>query len=418
MRAVEVQTRLRQRAEYTHQYNAMHGRHGWLRLTPAYSVKIVDEILDLNPNARRILDPFSGTATTGLCAAYRGYPAFSTDINPFLVWVGRIKTGWYECESVRFTQEAAAAILHKVSEQRAALSHEPPIQNIERWWCPDALRFLRNLKGELDLAFPENCPERSLLALAFCRTVIKLSNAAFNHQSMSFKEATSQSELFDGSTYLQHCIATFREASNLVVQSASDNPSGSCEFMQGDAREIDKVASGSFDLVITSPPYPNRMSYIRELRPYMYWLGYLQNGRDAAELDWSAIGGTWGIATSRLLQWKRSSNSYSPKFFNVILDEIACEKNPNGFLLSNYVAKYFEDIWTHLNGLTKILADEASVHFIVGNSTFYGVIVPTERLYADMLKDLGFVQVDVRPVRKRNSKKELVEFDVSGKWKM
>ncbi|WP_322490103.1 hypothetical protein [Chloroflexus sp.] len=38
-------------------------------------------------------------------------------------------------------------------------------------------------------------------------------------------------------------------------------------------------------LVITSPPYPNRMSYIRELRPYMYWLGYLNNGRDAGELD-------------------------------------------------------------------------------------------------------------------------------------
>ncbi len=54
---------LRQRAEYTHKYNAMHGRHGWLRLTPAYSVKIVDELLSANPDARRVHDQ-RGTTTT------------------------------------------------------------------------------------------------------------------------------------------------------------------------------------------------------------------------------------------------------------------------------------------------------------------------------------------------------------------
>jgi hypothetical protein len=31
-------------------------------------------------------------------------------------------------------------------------------------------------------------------------------------------------------------------------------------------------------------------------RPYMYWLGYLRDGRAAGELDWQAIGGTWGCA--------------------------------------------------------------------------------------------------------------------------
>ena len=46
------------------------------------------------------------------------------------------------------------------------------------------------------------------------------------------------------------------------------------------------------------------MSYIRELRPYMYWLGFLTNGRQAGELDWAAIGGTWGCATSNLNSWE------------------------------------------------------------------------------------------------------------------
>ena len=36
--------KLRQRADYTHKFNVGAGRHGWLRLTPAYSVKVVEEI--------------------------------------------------------------------------------------------------------------------------------------------------------------------------------------------------------------------------------------------------------------------------------------------------------------------------------------------------------------------------------------
>ena len=53
---------------------------------------------------------------------------------------------------------------------------------------------------------------------------------------------------------------------------------------------------------------------------------------------------------------------------------------------------------------------------IVGNSVFYGVLTPTERIYAALLRKAGFSTVSIRPIRKRNSKRELVEFEVSGSW--
>ena len=56
------------------------------------------------------------------------------------------------------------------------------------------------------------------------------------------------------------------------------------------------------------------MSYIRELRPYMYWLSYLRDGREAGELDWKAIGGTWGIATSRVGKWSPSEGDQKTGF--------------------------------------------------------------------------------------------------------
>ncbi|MBI3760952.1 MAG: SAM-dependent methyltransferase, partial [Chloroflexi bacterium] len=178
---------------------------------------------------------------------------------------------------------------------------------------------------------------------------------------------------------------------------------------RGDAREVRAAVTGPYDTVITSPPYPNRMSYIRELRPYMYWLGYLADGREAGEMDWKAIGGTWGIATSRLQQWESNGATIEHDGFGEMIDHIA-EVSP---ILARYVHKYFADIACHLQSLKTVLAPGARAFYIVGNSKFYDTLVPVERIYASLMKQTGFGDVRIATLRKRNSKKELLEFCVS-----
>lgn len=403
---------LRQRADYTHKYNHTSGRHGWLRLTPAYSVKVVDELLSAFPgNPSHVLDPFCGTATTALCAASRGHAATTVEINPFLVWLAATKTARYSVATIQATRQACDEALALVKTRGFASMAEPPIHNIERWWNAPARAFLCRLRPAIEQVVAEQqSPERSLLLVAFCRTLIALSNAAFNHQSMSFR-GTNQAEL----DLPADLAGLFRDDVSHILAGAMQTPDGETSIIHGDARALSQI-EGRFDLVITSPPYANRMSYIRELRPYMYWLGYLTSGRDAGELDWQAIGGTWGIATSRLAEWQPDGKAFTPKWLTPTLGSIAHADNANGLLLANYIAKYAEDMWHHFAGLTRIMATGGKVHYIVGNSTFYGTLLPTERLYADMLAELGFSQIEARPIRKRNSKKELVEFDVSGRW--
>jgi hypothetical protein len=61
----------------------------------------------------------------------------------------------------------------------------------------------------------------------------------------------------------------------------------------GEARDLGAVLERTdYTHVLTSPPYPNHMSYIRETRPYLYWLGYLTAGPQGGDLDWQAMGGT------------------------------------------------------------------------------------------------------------------------------
>lgn len=411
MNSVRNHGSLQQRADYTHRFNSKTGRHGWLRLTPAYSVKIVEEIIEKHPAARRVLDPFCGTGTTALSAAYHGHEGVTTDINPFLVWLANAKTVHFSQEDISRTRIASERTLDLARRRAIEPLPAPPIYNIERWWNPEALDFLQFLKAAILTATDDGSLQRTLLLVAFCRTLIKLSNAAFNHQSMSFKVDNQLKFEFGVDT-----IGSFSDDVKFVLQGATENPIGFGYALLGDSRNLAPTVNGVFDLVVTSPPYANRMSYIRELRPYMYWLGFLTNGRDAGELDWTAVGGTWGVATSRLTEWQLPAEHFSSEHLSQVLAEISRVDNKNGTLLANYIAKYFFDMWIHFQNLTLVLTPGAEVHYIVGNSTFYGTLVSTELLFKQMLIALGFNSVECRPIRKRNSKKELIEFDVTAKW--
>ena len=405
-----VEKNLRQRADYTHKFNSKTGRHGWLRLTPAYSVKIVDGLLSGLKRPARILDPFCGTATTALCASYRGHDSATIDINPFLVWLGRAKIAEYSDAEITSTRDASCRIARSVKRGEAGQAEAPPIHNVERWWGQETLGFLRSLKFCIKAESGPDSAERSLLLVAFCRTLIGLSNAAFNHQSMSFNGCAQPHARTRAGM-----AKTFGDDLRFVLDGAGKNPAKNGRIEYGDARRLQDSVDGRFDFVVTSPPYANRMSYIRELRPYMYWLDFLDNGRDAGDLDWSSIGGTWGVATSRLSGWKRSERSFRHPLLDSALGGIAHSGNKSGAILANYVAKYFDDMWAHFNSLSKVLNHDAEIHYIVGNSAFFGVLLPVEKIYAAMLERLGFAGVRCSAIRKRNSKKELVEFDVSAR---
>lgn len=260
-----MNTKIKQRSDYTFKYNQKLGRHGWLRLTPAYSVKLVSEIIKTIPKDSFILDPFSGTATTGLVGAEQGLLAHCLDINPFLRWLGNAK-----CRN------------YSQSELKQLKIRIKPVLN--------ECKFLIN----------------------------------------------------------QDC--------------------------------------------------------------------FLETAKEAGEIDWQAIGGTWGIATSRLQNWESKDIELSDSL-NQIVCQIGESDHKNARLMAKYVYKYFYDMHLHFKNLRHNLQNGAVLSYIVGNSSFYGIQVKTEKLLAESLKQLGYINIGSNVVRKRNSKKELFEYHVYATWK-
>ena len=103
----------RGRARFTFHGNVRDTRYGWLRLTPAYSVHLVRELLQARARPELpVLDPFCGTGTTLLTCAELGIPCATLDVNPFLVWLARAKTANYSAKTLARTETLMGEMSH------------------------------------------------------------------------------------------------------------------------------------------------------------------------------------------------------------------------------------------------------------------------------------------------------------------
>jgi len=401
--------------QLTFKGNLKQTRYGWLRLTPAYSVHLVSELLDEWANEQTaVLDPYCGTGTTALVCAQKGIASTTLDINPFLVWLATAKAATYTTDEVATFRGVAEGVRRAIERRDEVPRWLPDLHQIEKWWEQPTLHALGRAMAAIraeDGAVSKGVSD--LLRVAFCRTLIERASVSFGHQSMSFKKRKEQEELFDPDDLVALVGESWLTAVEALGSSAGSHIREVPKTMLADARSLASALAGKrYGCVITSPPYPNRMSYIRELRPYMYWLGYLADGRAAGELDWQAIGGTWGCATSNVGKWTPSEPRPIPHLrFEQILASIAAHSE----LLSRYVHKYFYDMTEHIAGLVRCLEPGATVHYIVGNSKFYDVLLPVEEVYAALFQSHGLADVEVKVIRKRSSKRELFEYVVSGR---
>lgn len=270
----------------THKANLRQTRYGWLMLTPAYSVHLVQEILSQTSlHDAIVLDPFCGTGTTTLVCAEKGITVDTTDINPFLLWLTKVKTAQYSSDDIEGVKSAARLVSESIGSSNADIIWTPPIHQIERWWDSDVLQVIGVMRGLIDRVsgiYPEKVID--LLKVAFYRVLIVYSGAIFDYQSMSFKEKRRAPLFYDIADDIRD---VWEVAIDEIILSSRSKIRVNPGIFLCDARNLSSsLPHHYYTCVITSPPYPNRMSYIRELRPYMYWLNYLRDGREDETHHW------------------------------------------------------------------------------------------------------------------------------------
>lgn len=388
--------------------------HRWYRLTPSFSPELADDIADyfrLGENDL-VLDPFSGVGTVPLCMKYRGIPACSIEINPYLHFVGMVKTRTYtnvdaiEATFRGFLEAFGAQVENLPSEldAKAYLDENkasvPPIHKAERWWSPGNLMQLTALR-KLMLAYRAEPEYVDLLRMGVLGILVPVSNAKHNHVSLTF--ADKPLPKLDvvrvlGQKY-REMVEDLRAVEKL--------PHAQVTMYIGNSKEASKVLpkAPNVSAVITSPPYPNRFSYARETRPHLFFFNFIGDAAAVGQLETEAIGGTWGKATSVLAQGIEPANDLIRRLLTPYIGSISGECN----LMAAYVVKYFNDILTHAAEIAKVCTDNAKLAYVIGNSKFFGHPLPSDEILAAIFGYFGFRTDGIERMRKRQSKAGLYE---------
>jgi hypothetical protein len=249
---------------------------------------------------QRIIDPFSGSGTTLFECSIYGVDSVGIDISAFNVLLGRVKTAVYNPFVVEHDLRDALARLESFvasgppSAPAAAIS-----PYLDAWFDPRAcaeLLFYRSLLGDYESA--------ELMAVVLSRAA--RSARLTTHFNLDFPKQP-QTEPYSCAKHARVCRPT-REAYKFLRRYSLDTITRVKEYsrlrtgaeatlVHADARSV--KLPGSFDGLITSPPYPGRIDYHEQHR-YAYELLGLPDRREQ-EIG-AAVGGTSARALRRYVE--------------------------------------------------------------------------------------------------------------------
>jgi hypothetical protein len=387
--------------------------HRWFRLTPSFGPELVQEMVERLGvrDDETVLDPFSGAGTTLIEAKLEGRRAVGFEVNPLLHFVNEACLEWAVTpeallfELPRLEREVARGSGVDLVDLESHGLSVPPIHDPTRWWRPDVLvqlLFLRRAISETGDAHV-----RRLLSLALAGVLVPdLSNVTLGRLQLHFIDR-SEHPIDVWGTYSRHVGQIADDLASL--QGAGVHSRGEARCHHQDSLDLTGLRlERRVSAVVTSPPYPNRYSYVWNTRPHLYMLGLMHSAKEASELDKRTIGGTWGTATSEL-----SKGTFEPagravaEVVGPVVEEIRAQDN----LMANYVMHYFNRLSAQVAAMEPVLTGDARIAYVVGNSWIKGVYVETDVMLGEIVErmGLGYRVFDVHRFRRRHSGVRLYE---------
>ena len=388
--------------------------HSWFRLTPSYSPALVRYMLGrMGYNDETVvLDPFLGKGTTAIECKRLGINCTGIEINPLLYTVSDYSltwdvdlglfradyTGFYDELSGIIDRERGVCIGDVLARHGLVI---PPIHNPYRWWRRDVLRDLLLIKravfGVCDVVF------RRLYWLALCSSVLDCANIHRQHPTITFD---------DGHTREIDVLSDFNDKVERIISDLGvlhRRHMGTypvIEVLHGDSTVLDCILGDrDIDRVLTSPPYPNRFSYVQTTRAQLFFMDIFDRASQSGDLDLASIGGTWGRATSALQGVTLEPGLYSSGVLGGVLGPLADRSR----LMYNYVVKYFNMLDAHIRGLRCVVGDGIRGVYIIGNSRLQGIDIDVAGVLQDIMRIHGFRVVHVETLRRRRGGRGLYE---------
>lgn len=396
--------------------------HRWVPWIAGFSRGFVGDCLRLylpegDPRESLVLDPFAGVGTTLVEAFRRGHNTAGFEINPYAALAARAKL---EAADVSVTEleawtDAFRAFMRSTADRGSPDPGIAPAGFRSRipFFSPKVQpQVLWALKFIADTADPKL---RDLFSLAFGSVMVKFSNYTYE-PSLGSRPGCGK-PLIENADVAGVMLAKLRE----IAADCREFQAGLPEAALGASRQVipDSIFNaekyldaGSVDLAITSPPYLNNYHYVRNTRPHLFWLRFIETTSDLSRIEHSNFGKYW--------QTVRDGPPIELEFqlpeLAALLDRIRQTRSEKrvygGSGWANYAAQYFNDTHRFCTVMARLLKPGGHVVVVIGNSIIQGTEIKVDAFLASIGEMNGLLKRDIHMLRTKRVGNSIIRSSV------
>jgi hypothetical protein len=342
-----------------------------------------------------ILDPFCGSGTALLEAILCGRNAIGADSNPLARLISRSKTVSSPPETIRRRAVSLLARAQRTTGQATTID----VVNVDLWFYPHVQRQLSALKSAID--DERNDHIRSFFRMALSATIKRVSLAdprlsvpvrlrASQYGEDHWLRAKTETRLRrlkrvnvtrEFETVLESNLRRMEDFRRIRV------PGVSADVIACDARDLRQsgcrrsVATGSVDLIITSPPYPGAQKYIRSSSLSLGWLG-LATSADLRPLETANV----GREHYRKSDYKQFISTGVSEADRVLADLRRIDP-----LRAHIAAQYLIEMRSAVTEMARVLKPGGHAVLVSGTNKMRGSVFDTPSYLETIMLQCGFI---------------------------
>ncbi|MEV7519758.1 restriction endonuclease [Streptomyces sp. NPDC091371] len=374
--------------------------HSWYPYVEGFSADYVRQKLARHEGVANVYDPFGGSGTVQLVASHAGVNSSYSEINPFMSFVAETKVNSARAARENQSEFEAAAnqfLKHLHSER---LEHEAKLVDLSAYHEAFPKRdffeedHLRTLLAIKDLAY------RISDGRVWLRNLLLLATAS-NAVASSHMTRRADLRRRRANEYVTRVVNVPGFVHSSVTQMVRDintipNQAASMTKLSEDCRDVRHSEAEHFDLAITSPPYLNGTNYFRNTKIELWLLDFIKAEKELPGLCRKAVtAGINNVSKTRTLEHTYQSVEEVAS----ALDVASPDKR-----IPLLVRQYFSDMTQVFQAVEHSLKTGGEFIFDIGDSKFYGVHVPTDRLLVQVAEHVGFEVVSDEVIARRYSR--------------
>lgn len=379
--------------------------HNWYKFTAGFSYKFIDLVVDgFDAKPECIYEPFAGCGTTLVAAQKKKIHSVGNESQQLMCDIINAKLNWdiddKTCRDyIAYLKDyadihAKEDISNEYNELLRGLYDADTLKNL--YLLRDGITGIEDVKYQL------------FLRLALSQTLHK---AALHPIAVPYI-VRSKTLVNSGDALGKFTAISYQMLSDLATMPHHERMA---DVYKADSRkENQNIEAGACDLCITSPPYLNNLDYGEVSKVHTHFFELTKDWHDITEKVRHELvtGATTHYRDTDFhleefleTEFAIANKALLPilvKHYDAIAQSGKGRKGKKSFHI--LMMHYFEDMYSVLIEMHRVLRRGSKAYLILGDSAPYGIYIPTTQYLGEIAQSVGFGDYKIYKIRERGRK--------------